>query len=329
MAGDGDPRLLGAEIPVEDSLSGNVLRSQQPMRIAEAGRLLQHALGDHVEADYGLMMPLVYRGSAVGVLCAFDRHTGGEFTAEGRASPRGLRGQCRDRRGHGAAGCRARAASQHRGIRARTHALGTRAARRDPAGARRAQGPPVLRAGGVARRVARHGHRADRRDDHRAAPPDHRAAPGGAGRVRPRRGGRGAGRSHAGDLRRGHRGRRGAGVRGRPGGHAPGSGGREHALPARAGGSDQRDQARRRQCDRGLRAGGRVGDPRRRARRRARHRRRSARTRIRAGRHAGARGARRWHARDHCGAGRRDGRLDHRPRTPRAGARRGSDGADP
>ena len=81
MAGEGDPKLVGSSVPVADSLSGSVLASQQPARLTEVGSRLRHSLADLIHADSGMIMPLTYRGRAVGVLGAFDR-ADGDFTAE-------------------------------------------------------------------------------------------------------------------------------------------------------------------------------------------------------------------------------------------------------
>ena len=56
---------------------------QQPERLADAPSRLRFALAEHVGAATGLIVPLVFRGEAVGVLAAFDRTVAGpEFSAE-------------------------------------------------------------------------------------------------------------------------------------------------------------------------------------------------------------------------------------------------------
>ena len=82
MAGEGDPALLGSAVPVEGSLTGSVLRSQRSERITEVGRRLRHSLGELIDSETGLLMPLVYRGTAVGVLGAFDQIDIGAFSVE-------------------------------------------------------------------------------------------------------------------------------------------------------------------------------------------------------------------------------------------------------
>ena len=81
----------------------------------------------------------------------------------------------------------------------------------------------------------------------RAARPDHRAAPGGAGRARHRVPRCDALVDRTRRRRARDRARRRPGLRERAGGHAPRPRAGEHRLPARAGGADQRRQARRRQ----------------------------------------------------------------------------------
>jgi signal transduction histidine kinase len=59
-----------------------VLASARSERLTEVGQRLRYELAERVDAESGLFVPLVYRGAAVGVLCAFDRIGGGEYTAE-------------------------------------------------------------------------------------------------------------------------------------------------------------------------------------------------------------------------------------------------------
>jgi signal transduction histidine kinase len=75
--------VLGARIPLDDSVSGEVLRSQRPERLGDLSTRLHFALRDIVDARTGLFVPLAYRGRALGVIAAHDRLTGGaEFRAE-------------------------------------------------------------------------------------------------------------------------------------------------------------------------------------------------------------------------------------------------------
>ncbi len=82
-AGEIPDDVVGRRIAVAGSVAGDVLRSQQPERLADAPSRLRFALAEHVGAATGLIVPLVFRGEAVGVLAAFDRVVAGpEFSAE-------------------------------------------------------------------------------------------------------------------------------------------------------------------------------------------------------------------------------------------------------
>jgi two-component system, NarL family, sensor histidine kinase DevS len=75
----------GRRIPVLGSTTGEVLETGRPRRIDDVERQLRipaDRLGVH-DAAVALLVPLVYRGRALGVLAAFDRLTGDEtFTAD-------------------------------------------------------------------------------------------------------------------------------------------------------------------------------------------------------------------------------------------------------
>jgi signal transduction histidine kinase len=82
-AGEVDATILGTEVPLEGSAAGHVLGSRRPQRLSELRHRVQFALGDHIEAEAGLFVPMLFRGGAVGVLEAFDRlEAGPEFSAE-------------------------------------------------------------------------------------------------------------------------------------------------------------------------------------------------------------------------------------------------------
>jgi signal transduction histidine kinase len=75
----------GARVPVSGSTAGEVLAAGRSRRIADAGRELRippDRLGVG-EAATALLVPLLYRGQALGVLAAFDRLGGdGAFTRD-------------------------------------------------------------------------------------------------------------------------------------------------------------------------------------------------------------------------------------------------------
>jgi signal transduction histidine kinase len=82
-AGEVPADVVGRHIAVEGSVAGDVMRTQQPERLAHAPSRLRFALAEQVKAATGLIVPLVFRGEAVGVLAAFDRTVAGpEFTGE-------------------------------------------------------------------------------------------------------------------------------------------------------------------------------------------------------------------------------------------------------
>jgi signal transduction histidine kinase len=84
-AGAGDVSVRpGTRVPISESTSGQVMLSQSSARIADAAselRVSPQTLG--VAAGHAaLIVPLVYRGDALGVLYAFDREGDGAFTDE-------------------------------------------------------------------------------------------------------------------------------------------------------------------------------------------------------------------------------------------------------
>lgn len=82
MAGEGDRELLGASVPVGASLAGSVLRGGQAERFEGGTTRLRHPLLQALAPESGLMIPLRYRGSDIGVLCAFDRADAATFSSE-------------------------------------------------------------------------------------------------------------------------------------------------------------------------------------------------------------------------------------------------------
>ena len=83
-AGEFDADPLGARMPVHGSVEGEVMTSARPERLHDVSRRVRFGLGEHgVRAAAGLLVPLVFRGRALGVLAAFDRLVGGpEFSEE-------------------------------------------------------------------------------------------------------------------------------------------------------------------------------------------------------------------------------------------------------
>ncbi len=72
--------LHGSRIPIADSTSGEVLEQRRPERIADVGARLRIAPSDLGvgDAQTALLVPMISRGMAIGVLAAFDRASGAE-----------------------------------------------------------------------------------------------------------------------------------------------------------------------------------------------------------------------------------------------------------
>jgi signal transduction histidine kinase len=69
-------------IPIEGSVGGEIVRSMRSRRIDEVRSHLRFALAERVDAEVGVLVPLVFRGRALGVLEAFDREDGRDFSAD-------------------------------------------------------------------------------------------------------------------------------------------------------------------------------------------------------------------------------------------------------
>jgi len=72
-AGEFDDEIIGYSVPIEDSVTGYVLRSRRPERLADARARVKFRLAELTRAHTGLIVPLVFRDRALGVLAAFDR----------------------------------------------------------------------------------------------------------------------------------------------------------------------------------------------------------------------------------------------------------------
>ncbi len=85
-AGELDHDVVGLRVPLEGSLTGQVLRSRRTERVHDiSSRLGAESPEDFfgTDVDTGLFVPMVNRGQGVGVLMAADRITGdGDFTEE-------------------------------------------------------------------------------------------------------------------------------------------------------------------------------------------------------------------------------------------------------
>jgi signal transduction histidine kinase len=76
--------VRGARLSIAGSTSGQVLERRRPERIDDVASRLRIAPEEFgvVDPQTALLVPMVYRGDAVGVLAAFDRGQGGEVFTE-------------------------------------------------------------------------------------------------------------------------------------------------------------------------------------------------------------------------------------------------------
>jgi signal transduction histidine kinase len=74
----------GVRLPIAGSTSGRVLEHQRPERITDVAARLRIAPSEFgvPDARTALLVPMIYRGTAVGVLAAFDRGPDGEVFTE-------------------------------------------------------------------------------------------------------------------------------------------------------------------------------------------------------------------------------------------------------
>jgi signal transduction histidine kinase len=82
-AGELDRALNGTRVPVEGSISGQVLRSMRPERVADlSSRMMVSQAELGLRAGSALLVQLVFRSQGLGVLIAADKVGGPEFEAE-------------------------------------------------------------------------------------------------------------------------------------------------------------------------------------------------------------------------------------------------------
>ena len=132
-AGELPAGLVGHRVDIQDSLASAALRISQTLGVEDQpnrARFERHGLGQlGVQAEAGLVVPLIFRGRGYGVLIAVDRSRRAGVQQRGPAAAGGVRGQC----GHGGRdrgdGRRRAPPAAHRGGRARTRSLGPRATR--------------------------------------------------------------------------------------------------------------------------------------------------------------------------------------------------------
>lgn len=71
--------MANVRVPLQGSVSGHVLRQGRSERLSDLSSQLHFSMASIVDAATGLFVPMLFRGQRLGVLCAFDRHAGGEF----------------------------------------------------------------------------------------------------------------------------------------------------------------------------------------------------------------------------------------------------------
>ncbi len=82
-AGEIPRRIVGSRVARSGSVAGRVVSSGRPERVSDVGSSLRFALGDlGVKAQSGMFVPLLFRGTSLGVIEAFDRQGGPEFRAD-------------------------------------------------------------------------------------------------------------------------------------------------------------------------------------------------------------------------------------------------------
>ena len=82
-AGDLDPAFKGTRVPIEGSISGQVLQSLRPERVADvSSRVMVSQAELGLRAESALLVPLVFRSRALGVLISADKAGSPEFGAE-------------------------------------------------------------------------------------------------------------------------------------------------------------------------------------------------------------------------------------------------------
>lgn len=82
-AGDLDQGLKGTRVPIEGSISGQVLQSLRPERVADvSSRVMVSRAELGLRAESALLVPLVFRSRALGILISADKAGGPEFAAE-------------------------------------------------------------------------------------------------------------------------------------------------------------------------------------------------------------------------------------------------------
>ena len=82
-AGEIPRKIIGTRVARGGSVAGRVMAAGRPERVSDVASSLRFALGDlGVQARAGVFVPLQFRGVSLGVIEAFDRVGGPEFSVE-------------------------------------------------------------------------------------------------------------------------------------------------------------------------------------------------------------------------------------------------------
>lgn len=76
-AGEAGGEITEFTVPLKDSVYGETMRERVSRRLEGEGSKGEFSLREQLEAESALIVPLVFRGYAVGTLVAFDREAGG------------------------------------------------------------------------------------------------------------------------------------------------------------------------------------------------------------------------------------------------------------
>jgi len=77
-AGAVEPDVVGRRVALERTMMGEVLRTGRAHRLGEPATPIRATLAERLGARSGLMVPVQFRGGALGVLAAFDRGPEGD-----------------------------------------------------------------------------------------------------------------------------------------------------------------------------------------------------------------------------------------------------------
>ena len=178
QAGQVGPEVDELTIPTDDAVFQAAMRERVAQHLEPGTPPSEARLRERLGAEAALVVPLLFRGRAIGDAGRPRPRSGRRFRRGGPAPAPGLRGERRDRRRDGADGPGRAAAAAGRGRRGRAPALGAGAPRRRAAVARRGADHPRRGPAGERRGPRRRGSSGPpKRNRRRAGGADHRAEP--------------------------------------------------------------------------------------------------------------------------------------------------------